>query len=476
MVEFIAFSQKPIDVSIIGGGIAGAVTGISLQQQNRAANTRLYEQRPLMNPRNERGKFPDNVVKDGFHKCNGCGGVLITEAVEMLRSLGIEINENSPFVQSHITNIVYHFPGESQTFSIPIDSYTVFRNDAPLLQKGLPTMSFDRILLQHANRSGVSIVEAAIQSIDFGQQQTGKIILTETNQQTHAADMVILSSGHATRNIRMNLAPGMKSISFPKTRPALVREYFFGDLSMKAHTKSGEIKNSMHVFASPTSFFMFVAVIDKGEYVSIVAMPKKTTDPIKLNEEYKKLLRNQQFQELVGDLSRSPPCCNCNTNTITVEPSKNYMIVDQYGKVVAIALGDAQGGREYKNGIGSAILQAITFAEIFSKNGNTLRGLQTYQDFIRDNYLSDAAWANLFIQLSITSAENPLIRKLIIELIVRQIPFIAPGLLGIFDHMATGKIPYKNIPWDIINQVLNNPFLFRDKPISDFITRASTTP
>src|SRR3989338_2781232 len=401
-------------VGIIGGGPAGALTGLLLAREGM--DVTIFE------PRSKR--MPE--VGERKRLCVGCAGLLQENAIELLQSL--DLNIPGEVIQAKLTNSVIHFPG-GKTMVIPSHALTVYRGFGPV-GTSEKIMGFDAWLLNEAEKAGAKIIEAQVTNV----HSDGKNVDLESSVGSKTADFLVGAYGH--NQVHMKLPEQDNPLGVPVTQPACVREYYLGYEKVKE-----KLGQSQHIFANPTPEIWYAAIYTKGSFISIALMGRNGAS----QNDYKDFLGLKAVQELIGDLEHMRLSCGC-TSHITVRSPETVVVSNKEGGFHIANLGDAGGQRPRKNGIFASLDSAAKFAEVLRLYGNTPQAIKVFKRYITTNYVWDNWPSEVVLQSLDIFLNHEFPRKLIIYLGNGNVHLVSEAVRRTIDLVSSGRYPYWQIP------------------------------
>jgi flavin-dependent dehydrogenase len=404
--------------AIIGGGPAGAMTGLLLSREGIKVS--IFEPRPKKTPE----------LGEKIEPCVGCAGLVQENALALLESSGLSLP--AEIVQTKIKNNIIHFPG-GESLVIPCQALTVYRGFGPAGRKGIhqKVYGFDAWLLKEAEKAGATIIEAAVRKIS----SNGDGVELSFNGDTLKADMAVGAYGHNKLEIEFPRAD--EALEEPVIQPACVREYYLGERFVKEN-----LADSQHIFGNPTKNIWYASIFPKGGFISIALMGKKGA----MQGDFKQFLSLENVQELIGKLINQKLSCGC-TSSITVRSPRTCVYKDKNGGFLMVKIGDAGASRPRKNGIFAALDSAVRFSESIARYGNTAKAVGVFKRYTTVNYVWDNVPAEIVLRSTDLFLNYRLPRRLIVYLGSRNVPVVSKAVNGIFELVSTGRAPYWQIPW-----------------------------
>lgn len=159
--------QQTYDVIIVGGGLAGLTSALHLSKFNKQV---------LL------------IEKNGFPKHKVCGEYISNEVLPYLKSLGIDpVKEGAK---------------EISRVELSTVKSNVIKGTLPLGGFGMSRYCMDELLANKAKETGVTILKATVESIEFDKQQF--IVQTKSNQIYHGKVVIGAFGKRSNLDVQMN--------------------------------------------------------------------------------------------------------------------------------------------------------------------------------------------------------------------------------------------------------------------------------
>lgn len=365
--------------------------------------------------------------------CNMCAGTLGSNLLRLLEDTGYKLPSN--VIRHEVTGYTFHFREKNiQLWQETQEKiFTVYRGMGPY-PKYQDKISFDQYLLDEAKAKGANYVSESIEEIEKVE-----------------ADLVVGAFG-----VNSNLS---KKLSFgyipPKSWQACQAEIPASEEFTKIN-----LKNNIHIFNIADPNIHFVALVPKGNFisVSVIGPYVKITD-------MENVLQLPEFRDYLPRnwIVR----CHCHPKIPITSAKHPY-----HDRIIMI--GDACNSRYLKNGIESAFLTAKLAAEVVLTKGISKKILhKEYYKECNKLFNFDNHCGKLLFEINHIISRKPSLASRFIDFTIKEktgnstFP-ITPQILW---NMFTGSVPYKDILLKAINpKLLFNlgPFLLshnKDKPI-----------
>lgn len=346
-------------VAVIGGGPAGSFFAIELLRRARAVGLRLaveiYD-----------GK---SFAKKGAPGCNMCAGAighnLIQEIERSTTTIPPEV------IHYEIEGYAVHY--QDATARLENDParkiYGVYRGAGPVsTERPDGARSFDQFLLDQATKLGARHVAQNVQDIDVPATLERRPAIVTSDGARHEFDLVVGAFG-VNSQLGQRLLYGYQP---PPTWKTCVIE-----ARVPEEFQREQLGNLIHFFVLKQPDVRYVALIPKGEHVTVTAIGEHVDV---LSTE--RLLRDSYMRDfLPADWKLD---CHCHPRVAVGAARLPYS--DRF-----VIVGDASDSRYLKNGVESALVTARLAAECVINHGVTARDFEKHfwarcqQVFGRDN-------------------------------------------------------------------------------------------
>lgn len=421
-----------IEVGVIGGGPAGAMTALLL--------ARAGVQVTIFEPRSPRR--PDQTQGERTPFCTGCAGLIQENALMLLSSCGLTIPD--AVIQSRLAGTEVHFPTRNDTVTLQTKSLTVFRGFSPIRQApGTIVESFDAWLLNEAIAAGAMLREVPVDRIDFSDPKI-PVIHTKDGMK-HERRVVIGAFGHNRKLMEAIVySPNQREqLEPPTTVRACIHEYHLGE-------RVSAIGRYNHVFGNPTKQIWYAAIVPKGEYASVALMGRNDVLPADFHD----FLALSAVQKLLGsDIAQKEVNCGC-VSSITVRSPNRFILTDGREGVVMVNIGDAGPTQPRRNGIHAALHSGYLLAQTLITHGTSAEGLRRYEHTIRRTYVWDNTGAELTYEVFDFILNNPIPRDLVIAAARGAMPVVSTAMRHVMDYVLHGKGPYWQMPVRVLLDIL----------------------
>ena len=382
--------------------------------------------------------------------CTGCGGLVQNKTKELLETIGISLESVTRQVMDGYT---VHLPhGGRLEVSTP-GMLALDRGFGPA--KGDKHLGLDAFLLQTAINAGARFEVDPVEKIDLG--QNGRAIVTTKNH-IYSANFVMGAFGHSSIQEKISVPEGYK-LDSSKTQKSAVYEFAIDpDFYQKNYgSKVRVVVVPMH---RRDQNALFVAFVPKGNNrVSMIVLGKKDVTPNDIiNLMASKYVTGLLPEDMlgVGQRWKKPVdkggCnqCACTKNTITTRTPEHFAVLIDGG---IVNIGDSAVTRLYKDGIGSAVLNAKLATDAYI-NGTLPKYVQEAKTlFPPDDHL----WARLLMELNDLAIRFRWSEEQLVKLHNGETLF--SGLVR--DHarkMLTGEDSYKDIFSGFVHHALELAF------------------
>lgn len=403
-------------VGIVGGGPAGSFFAIELLRRARAHGLRLHV------------KIFDgkSFAKKGAPGCNMCAGAvghnLINEIEQATTVIPPEV------VHYELEGYAVHYQDASATLANDPSRriYGVYRGAGPISTESPDgARSFDQFLLTQALKLGAEHVAANVTDVDVPETLERSPALLTADGAREEFELVVGAFG-VNSQLGQRLTYGYRP---PPTWKSCVIE-----ARVPSEFQRERLGNLIHFFVLKQPDVRYVALIPKGEHVTVTAIGE-SVDAVSTE----RLLRESYMRDyLPADWKLD---CHCHPRVAVgaarLPYSERFVIV-----------GDASDSRYLKNGVESALVTARLAADCVINHGVTAEDFEKHfwrrsqQIFGRDNLYGRALFEiydRIFphpllapVYFTVLSAERRLDK--------RQ-AHLSDALLAAF----TGDQPYKRI-------------------------------
>ncbi|MEW6457335.1 MAG: hypothetical protein AB1410_11555 [Acidobacteriota bacterium] len=416
-------------IAIIGGGPAGAFFAFYLlklaREKKLNLSVEIYE-----------GKY---FSRSGPPGCNYCAGVISETLIEKMEKIGIALPQE--IAQSRVEGYYMKTIKGGLLLTHPLKRNkiaTVFRGNGPLFSNITKNISFDDFLLREATKMGAKVYYERVNSIEIPPNLESKTILRVGNNNKYVeADLVVGAFG-----LNTNLMEKMKNMGFGYKPPKTLKT-FQTEIKLDSEFIKQKFGNNIYIFNMGIDNLRFVAIVPKGEFLTLTLVGKKDVTFSQL----KKFLNFPHMKEMLPENWSFPlQHCHCLPRIATTPAKKPYT-----NRLVII--GDASCSRYYKNGIESALITASLAAEAAINYGISEENFKheyykKAKKIIVDNYYGRLLfYFNDFISRFAFVVESHLRIGL-------SKGYTSTLLKNILWNMFTGNIEYKRIFFRTLNPVL----------------------
>ena len=355
--------ERSIRVAVVGGGPAGAfftIRFLSLaRERGLSARVTVFE--------------PKSFEKGGAPNCNYCQGVVSAGLVAQLETLGLTLPRRVIQREIHCYRLVTSAGSLCLEAPDGRNIYTVYRGHGPNpAEPG--KLSFDQFLLDSAVSFGARQVTARVTSVRIDKQAVDPVVLTDSNGETHIADIVIGAFGVNSQVVRDFERLGF-GYQRPQTHAAVLAEYPI----QEGHGRDDEIV----VYVPGQRPVQFGVITPKRGYLTVSLIGKGLGQ-----RELTEFMREAPLDYVPKEpLSAVSPHCQC-APRFPVRPARRLAASH------CLIVGDAGIARYYKKGIDSALRSATLAAEVLAECGpvNEKELCRRYErrikrEFELDNYV-----------------------------------------------------------------------------------------
>lgn len=281
---------------------------------------------------------PQTYTRLGPTECNHCGGIVSESLVQLLAMEGITIPDN--VVQRGLDSYVMHVDFGNVAIKTPLDEKRIaamHRGAGPLGTQNSDWSSFDRFLLDMAQKKGARWVQDRVTQIEYCED---KVAVTSGSEGRQTYDLVVGAVG--LKRPSLGLFEGMGfGYGPPMATKTFICEFQLGEEKVLQY-----FGDSMHVFLLDIPRLKFGALIPKGDFVTLALLGKSID------------------KELVDSFLSAPQVVQCfpeGQDIFNSFPCRCFPQINVRGAKKPFAdrivlIGDSGISRLYKNGIGAAYI------------------------------------------------------------------------------------------------------------------------
>lgn len=420
-------------IGIVGAGPAGSICAIQLLNLGKEKGVDFVVD--LLDYK--------NFLEKGPAGCNFCAGVLSHEAIDNLKKIGINLDNN--VIQSKIQGYCLITEGGELNFfqkkKPPL--FTIYRGGGPSDSSNATKQSLDSLILSKALEKGANFIPAMVKSIFIPKQTSEKIKVICTDR-CFEYDMVIAAFG-VNSAFKKDIIIGNSKYKAPKTEKALQIE-----IALSKDLIEERIANRIYVFILNIPRINLVALTPKENYVTITMIGKDL-----LIKDFFNFINNNKVKDKLNINEEIKISCLCYPKLPIQGAQKPY------GSNF-IVIGDANIARYYKDGIGSAYFTATKAAEAIINYGMDEKNI--YENYFLpcfNKYNGDNRYGYLLFKINETLVKNEKFAKILIKIAEEEAKASNPIIYELLWDMFTGDDSYKNIFWG----------LFQFKFIKKFIAK-----
>ncbi len=418
-------------VAVIGGGPAGSFFSFFIlefaKEKGLDVRVDIYDS--------------TDFSRCGPAGCNHCGGIVSESLVQTLTTVIPD-----EIIQKGIGSYVLH----TDVGSVEIETHleekriaAIYRGAGPKGARDLNLVSFDKYLQELAVKRGANLKKNRVKSIVLD-HDIPQVIMRDgipINYELLVGAVGVNDSG-------FKLFEGWDGYEAPQMQKTIISEFLLG------HEKVQEyFGNSKHVFLLDIPRIDFVALIPKGDYVTMVLLGKDINNKDDelvdsfLNAPEVRVLFPPNFERTKDNYS-----CSCSPE-INIESA-----VKPYGDRVVL-IGDCATTKLYKNGIDAAYNTAMAAAStVISEGISNDDFCQHYwpkcQDIINDNKYGMVVFAVINIIRKLRFARRGVLRMAARE---QQMKSTHQRMSMVLWDSFTGSADYK----DVFLRTLHPLFLVR---------------
>ncbi|HKP71975.1 MAG TPA: hypothetical protein VJT82_03490, partial [Pyrinomonadaceae bacterium] len=403
-------------VAVVGAGPAGSFFAIELLRRARALGLQIqvsiYD-----------GK---NFARKGAPGCNMCAGAVGHNLIEEIEHATTRIP--SEVIHYELEGYAVHYQDASARLENEPGRriYGVYRGAGPVsTERADGARSFDQFLLEQAVKLGAEHVAQNAQDIDVPDTLEGRPAIRTPDGARHEFDLVVGAFG-VNSQLGQRLIYGYQP---PPTWKTCVIE-----ARVPAEFQREKLGNLIHFFVLKQADVRYVALIPKGEHVTVTAIGE-SVDVVSTE----RLLRESYMRDyLPADWKLD---CHCHPRVAVGAARLPY--ADRF-----CIVGDASDSRYLKNGVESALVTARLAADCVVNHGVTARDFEEHfwrrcqKVFGRDNL-----YGRVLFEIYDRIFPHPLIAPVYFAVLQaerkahRQGALLSNALLAAF----TGDQPYKRI-------------------------------
>lgn len=309
-----------LKVATVGGGPAGSFFALYLlafaRKRGLSVHVDVYEPRDFANP--------------GPFGCNRCAGILSGRLLRNIRELDLAIPE--AVVQSRIDTYTVFSPFGTIEATNPEPGgqiYSIYRGGGPLRAPLEPGRSFDRFLLDEAQRRGAHWLRSRVTGISLKPRPA---LLTGDERREY--DLIALCAG-------VNFPPlPIEGVDY---RPGPALRMSQDELLAQEEDITRSFGSGVKVFVLPSSPLIFGTLVPKGSRINVSLLGLRGPPSVGDFLAHPLVARELPF----------PYRRVCGCRPLISVGRASHPFADGF-----VAVGDASVTRLYKDGIGSALLTA----------------------------------------------------------------------------------------------------------------------
>ncbi len=333
---------EPRRIAIIGGGPAGAFSGLLLKRLALQAGRELEV---LIFERKEFGVT-------GPRSCNMCAGIVSNSLIQKLEDLGVEVLGS--VVQREIEAYTLEVRGAAVRLEKPPGAriYTAFRSGGPMGERFGTERSFDHFVLQAAISAGAQHIPQVVRSVRPPSNPQAPVVLEDATGDEHQADAVIGAFGVNSRMVRSfeELGFGYRA---PRTATAAQCEIPLS--SEEIETLFG---NEVKALSLGIPGVSLAAMIPKERHVTVSLIGRDVGQR-----------HLERFLQLPEVRAHFPPGWQVPDNYCHCRPRLPITAAQNVVADRVLVVGDAHVSRYLKNGLDSAFITASLAAEAIIAGG-----------------------------------------------------------------------------------------------------------
>lgn len=396
---------------VVGGGPAGSFFAVHLLKEAKRLNREIQV---LIIEKKKNAKNQDNHwCSEG---CNFGAGVISPRLNALMDQCGIDVTPET--IESKIDRIWIHELWKNIPLKVPkeMKMYSVFRGSLPSKLKDKQS-GFDTFLLKKAFEEGAQVLTGEVRKIESDSDMLYLI--------TRLASGIVLSIPASFVAVATGVNAGLgkdyrdseiiRSIQRmnPKFIPAMLRKTIIFELQIQRETLQKNLNNAVYFiqYASKASPFENIALVPKGEHLTVAAIGKhidKAVFPEETLKVIERILKLPQLERILPDIGSYPVACACSP-MVTVSVARN-----PYANRLAI-IGDAVGSQLYKDVLYPAYLTASRLAHIVLREGTDKKTLaRVYGKTVK--WLSwDNRFGRLVFRIMQLTFSNPLLSRIVYQ-------------------------------------------------------------
>ena len=397
---------------VVGGGPAGSFFAIHLLREAKRLNQEIEV---LIIEKKANAKNQDNHWF--YEGCNFGAGSISPRLNTVMEQWEIDVGRET--IQSDIDKIWIHGLWKNIPLKVPKERkmYSVFRGSLPIKLKDRQS-GFDTFLLKKALEEGARILTGEVWKIESS--HSGMLYLTT---RLAPGDLLSIPASFVAVATGVNARPGkdyrdseiIRSIQRmnPDFVPARPRRSIIFELQVPRETLQKNLNNETHFieYGSKTLPLEHIALVPKGEYLTVAAIGKhidKAVLPKETLKAIKRILELPQLERILPDIASYPVACSCSP-MMTVSVARN-----PYADRLAI-IGVAVCSRLYGDGMYAAYQTASRLAHIVLHYGTDKKTLsRMYGKTVK--WLSwDNRFGKLVFRLMQLGFSNPLMSRILYQ-------------------------------------------------------------